>query len=192
MVFCVSVLEIDLSADRKFYFTSGKSISSVGYFHFKDFLGIGSELILPPTQAFVEDERYAHVTKEMQAELIKSVSEKITSQYDVLARDMVSVVSAVSLSWPVGLSLGYMISFIWLICYAPVIGCLCHYLQARQTEASLQLLRRGARQRGAGGADTSDNISDNLSDKICAQLFLDVQVLSNLLFMESCCSIYKL
>lgn len=68
-----------------------------------------------------------------------------------------------------------------------------HYLQARQTEASLQLLRRGARQRGAGGADTSDNISDNLSDKICAQLFLDVQVLPYLLFVESCCwSICKL
>jgi len=51
-----------------------------------------------------------------------------------------------------------------------------YHLQARQTEASLQLLRRGIRQRGAGAADTSDNISDNLSDKICAQLFLDVQV----------------
>jgi hypothetical protein len=39
-------------------------------------------------------------------------------------------------------------------------------------------LRRGARQRGAGaGTETNDNnISDNLSDKICAQLFLDVQV----------------
>ncbi|KAG0568570.1 hypothetical protein KC19_6G029700 [Ceratodon purpureus] len=93
--------------------------------------------VFQPLKAFVDDERYAHVTKEMQAELITSVSEKITAQYDVLARDMVSV--------------------------------------ARQTEASLQLLRRGARQRGAGGADTSDNISDNLSDKICAQLFLDVQ-----------------
>ena len=57
----------------------------------------------------------------------------------------------------------------------------CHQLQARQTEASLQLLRRGIRQRGAGGADTSENISDNLSDKICAQLFLDVQVPSKLL-----------
>ena len=41
----------------------------------------------------MDDERYAHVTKEMQAELITSVSEKITAQYDVLARDMVSVVS---------------------------------------------------------------------------------------------------
>lgn len=54
----------------------------------------------------------------------------------------------------------------------------CDPLQARTTEASLQLLRRNARQRGAGGiagAD-NDNISDNLSEKICAQLFLDVQV----------------
>jgi hypothetical protein len=67
-----------------------------------------------------------------------------------------------------------------------------HQLQARQTEASLQLLRRGARQRGAGAADTSDNISDNLSDKICAQLFLDVQVLLNLHVVESCCcTIFK-
>lgn len=49
-------------------------------------------------------------------------------------------------------------------------------MQARQTEVSLQLLRRGIRQRGAGGADIIENISDNLSDKICAQLFLDVQV----------------
>nr|PNR36513.1 hypothetical protein PHYPA_022364 [Physcomitrium patens] len=93
--------------------------------------------ILQPLKTFLEDDRYAHVTNEMHAELIASVSEKITSQYDVLARDMVSM--------------------------------------ARQTEASLLLLRRGARQRGAGSADTTDNVSDNLSDKICAQLFLDVQ-----------------
>jgi hypothetical protein len=52
-----------------------------------------------------------------------------------------------------------------------------HEYQARTTESSLQRLRRGARQRGAGaGTETNDNnISDNLSDKICAQLFLDVQ-----------------
>jgi len=52
-----------------------------------------SEWNLLPKQAFVEDERYAHISKEMQAEIISSVSEKITSQYDVLARDMVSMVS---------------------------------------------------------------------------------------------------
>lgn len=44
------------------------------------------------SQTFVEDERFAHLTKEMRAELILSVSEKITVTYDVLARDMVSVV----------------------------------------------------------------------------------------------------
>lgn len=95
--------------------------------------------VLQPLKTFVEDERFAHLTKEMRAELILSVSEKITVTYDVLARDMVSV--------------------------------------ARTTESSLQRLRRGARQRGAGaGTETNDNnISDNLSDKICAQLFLDVQ-----------------
>lgn len=65
--------------------------------HLKDCFGIGSKFILSPMQAFVEDERYAHVTKEMQAELITSVSEKITSQYDVLARDMVSVVGILGL-----------------------------------------------------------------------------------------------
>ena len=49
----------------------------------------------------MEDVRYAHVTKELQAEVIISVSEKITAQYDVLAQDMVSVVSIASLLWPV-------------------------------------------------------------------------------------------
>jgi ethanolamine ammonia-lyase large subunit len=44
------------------------------------------------SQTFVEDERFAHLTKEIRAELILSVSEKITVTYDVLARDMVSVV----------------------------------------------------------------------------------------------------
>ncbi|KAJ7556196.1 hypothetical protein O6H91_05G073700 [Diphasiastrum complanatum] len=45
---------------------------------------------------------------------------------------------------------------------------------ARRTESSLQRLRQGARQRVGAGADTTDsNISD--TDKICAQLFLDVQ-----------------
>jgi hypothetical protein len=63
--------------------------------------GIGSKLIFSLAQAFVEDERYAHVTKELQAEVITSVSEKITAQYDVLAQDMVSVVSIASLLWPV-------------------------------------------------------------------------------------------
>lgn len=57
--------------------------------------------------------------------------------------------------------------------------------QARTTEASLQRLRRGARQRGTGGADTNDsNISDNLSEKICAQLFLDVQVHCQTLYFD--------
>ena len=58
----------------------------------------GSDLTLLPVQAFVEDERYAYITKEMQKELIDSVSEKITSQYDVLARDMVSMVSSTILA----------------------------------------------------------------------------------------------
>jgi hypothetical protein len=46
-------------------------------------------------QTFVEDSRFAHLTIEMRTELINSVSEKITSQYDVLARDMVTTVSNV-------------------------------------------------------------------------------------------------
>lgn len=73
-----------------------------------------------------------------------------------------------------GLFFRNMFVLIWLIRHSVLMRCSC--LQARQTEASLLLLRRGARQRGAGAADTNDNVSDNLSDKICAQLFLDVQV----------------
>lgn len=59
---------------------------------------IGSMCVLFFMQAFLEDERYAHVMKEMQAELLALVSEKITSQYDVLARDMVSMVSVLVLA----------------------------------------------------------------------------------------------
>ncbi|BBN16902.1 conserved oligomeric Golgi complex subunit 2 [Marchantia polymorpha subsp. ruderalis] len=45
---------------------------------------------------------------------------------------------------------------------------------ARKTESTLQRFRQGAARQRGGGADTSENsISD--TDKICAQLFLDVQ-----------------
>ncbi|ERN10008.1 hypothetical protein AMTR_s00013p00234340 [Amborella trichopoda] len=45
----------------------------------------------------------------------------------------------------------------------------------RRTESSLQRLRQGAQRRGGASSDASDhNISD--TDKICMQLFLDIQV----------------
>eukprot|EP01018_Ginkgo_biloba_P037154 Gb_39305 [translate_table: standard] len=45
---------------------------------------------------------------------------------------------------------------------------------AKKTESSLQRIRQGAQKRGGTGTDSSDgNISD--TDKICMQLFLDVQ-----------------
>uniref|UniRef100_A0A0D6R2N2 Conserved oligomeric Golgi complex subunit 2 n=1 Tax=Araucaria cunninghamii TaxID=56994 RepID=A0A0D6R2N2_ARACU len=45
---------------------------------------------------------------------------------------------------------------------------------ARKTESSLQRIRQGAQKRGGAGTDSLDsNISD--TDKICMQLFLDVQ-----------------
>lgn len=48
-------------------------------------------------------------------------------------------------------------------------------LQARKTESSLQRIRQGAQRRAGASSDVSDhNVSD--TDKICMQLFLDIQV----------------
>lgn len=53
----------------------------------------------------------------------------------------------------------------------------CNMLQARKTESSLQKLRQSARAQKRGGA--ASGVSDhNVSetDKMCMQLFLDIQV----------------
>lgn len=48
-------------------------------------------------------------------------------------------------------------------------------LQARKTESSLQKIRLGAQKRaGASTEVTDNNVSD--TDKMCMQLFLDIQV----------------
>lgn len=50
-----------------------------------------------------------------------------------------------------------------------------YWSQARKTESSLQKIRLGAQRRAGASSDISDhNISD--TDKICMQLFLDIQV----------------
>lgn len=48
-------------------------------------------------------------------------------------------------------------------------------IKARKTESSLQRLRQGAQRRVGANTDTSDNIISD-TDKICMQLFLDIQV----------------
>lgn len=50
--------------------------------------------------------------------------------------------------------------------------------QARKTETSLMKLRQGAQKRNAAGGGASTDAADsNVStDKICMQLFLDIQV----------------
>lgn len=82
----------------------------------KDRFGVDPHNFLLLVQTFLEDDRYAHVTNEMHAELIASVSEKITSQYDVLARDMVSMVSV-----PVLTGFKIMISFMCLNTHASLL-----------------------------------------------------------------------
>ena len=56
--------------------------------------------------------------------------------------------------------------------------------QARKTESSLQRIRQGAQQRrGGASSDVSDhNVSD--TDKICMQLFLDIQVGTTIISMH--------
>lgn len=50
-----------------------------------------------------------------------------------------------------------------------------YHVQARKTESSLQRIRQGAQRRAGASSDVSDhNVSD--TDKICMQLFLDIQV----------------
>lgn len=47
--------------------------------------------------------------------------------------------------------------------------------QARKTESSLQKIRQSAQRRAGASSDISDNnVSD--TDKMCMQLFLDIQV----------------
>lgn len=48
-------------------------------------------------------------------------------------------------------------------------------LKARKTESSLQRLRQGAQRRVGASTDASDSIISD-TDKICMQLFLDIQV----------------
>lgn len=58
----------------------------------------------------------------------------------------------------------------------------CNMLQARKTESSLQKLRQSARAQKRGGA--ASGVSDhNVSetDKMCMQLFLDIQVTARLI-----------
>lgn len=59
--------------------------------------------------------------------------------------------------------------------------------QARKTESSLQRIRQGAQRRAGASSDVSDhNVSD--TDKICMQLFLDIQV--NIICMAILDSVY--
>ncbi|KAK8588659.1 hypothetical protein V6N13_087564 [Hibiscus sabdariffa] len=49
-----------------------------------------------------------------------------------------------------------------------------YHVRARKTESSLQTIRQGAERRAGASSDVSDhNMSD--TDKICMQLFLDIQ-----------------
>lgn len=68
---------------------------------------------------------------------------------------------------------------------------ICYNMKARKTESSLQRLRQGAQRRVGASADTSDNIISD-TDKICMQLFLDIQVCvqkshDTLDIRKSCC-----
>lgn len=55
--------------------------------------------------------------------------------------------------------------------------------QARKTESSLLKIRQGAQRRAGASSDVSDhNVSD--TDKICMQLFLDIQV--NMVLVSNC------
>lgn len=92
--------------------------------------------VLQPLKAFLEGERAIYLTEKTRNELLQSAAERITTRYNELAWELVTV--------------------------------------ARRTESSLQRIRQGAQRRGGAGTDSSDvNISD--TDKICMQLFLDVQ-----------------
>ncbi|RVW52510.1 hypothetical protein CK203_068880 [Vitis vinifera] len=49
-----------------------------------------------------------------------------------------------------------------------------NFYEARKTESSLQRIRQGAQRRAGASSDVMDNnVSD--TDKICMQLFLDIQ-----------------
>lgn len=121
-------------------------------------------------QAFLEGERaMTFLTKETRNELLLGAATNITGSYYELAAELVSVVSIqikVCLTWWEFLLFSiYLI--MWLLLHA----------QARKTESSLQRIRQGAQRRAGASSDVSDHsISD--TDKICMQLFLDIQVVS--------------
>jgi len=120
-------------------------------------------------QTFLDGEHIDLLTKETISQLLLGAAERITSRYYELAADVVNVVS-----W-------------WIhICkfktphsfYLSHLG-LNFSLKARKTESSLLRLRQGAQRRVGASSDSSDNnISD--TDKICMQLFLDIQVCDQL------------
>lgn len=106
--------------------------------------------------------------KETVNQLLFGAAERITSRYYELAADVVNVVSLVG---------QYLLSSYLNILFSHL--ALNFSLKARKTESSLLRLRQGAQRRVGGSSDTADsNISD--TDKICRQLFLDIQVCEQL------------
>lgn len=92
--------------------------------------------ILHSLKALLEGEYASYLSNDDRVQLVTGIVERVTSRFDELARELVTV--------------------------------------TRKTESSLQRFRQGVQRKGSTGTDSGEsNISD--TDKICKQLYLDVQ-----------------
>lgn len=113
---------------------------------------------------FLEGERIHYLSEDDKTKLCRGSTDKITAIYYDLVSEVVTVVSKDCLAAYENLFLTYQL-----------LRSIILFLKARKTESSLQRLRQGAQRRVGASTDASDNIISD-TDKICMQLFLDIQV----------------
>lgn len=121
------------------------------------------------SQAFLDGERATrYLASEIRNKILLCAATEITDRYYELASDLVSVVS-VQIQIALMEFLGPLDSLLEIVLIN------FYHEQARKTESSLQKIRQSAQRRAGASSDISDNnVSD--TDKICMQLFLDIQV----------------
>lgn len=109
-----------------------------------------------------------YLASEARTEILLCAATEITDRYYELAADLVSVVS-IQIQFAVMEVLDLLGSLLEIVLIS------FYHEQARKTESSLQKIRQSAQRRAGASSDISDNnVSD--TDKICMQLFLDIQV----------------
>ena len=108
-----------------------------------------------------------YLTEDDKTKLRRGSTDKITATYYDMVSEVVNVVS-IRIARPP-------LKFQFYLSTYELLRLYLFNMKARKTESSLQRLRQGQQKRIGGSTDASDNIISD-TDKICMQLFLDIQV----------------